>query len=66
MKGMKHGVEICTFTEQETDALCDVIRKENMRYVYTGHCTGQAAFGRLQQRLGDIIRPLTTGMRFTL
>ncbi len=66
MKGMKHGVETCTFTEPEIDTLCDVIRKENIRYVYTGHCTGQVAYDKLKQRLGDIIRPLTTGLQFTL
>ncbi|MCD8300761.1 MAG: MBL fold metallo-hydrolase [Clostridiales bacterium] len=65
MKGLKYGLETCTFSEAELDALCDVIRKENICYVYTGHCTGRTAYDKLRQRLGDILYSLTTGLQFT-
>lgn len=64
MKGKANGEEICTFTEDEVDALCNVIRDEQIKYVYTGHCTGLVGLNKMKERLGDIVQALTTGLQF--
>ncbi len=66
MKGKDQGEEICTFSKEELDTLCDEIRKEQIRYVYTGHCTGQPGLLEMKKRLGDVLKPLVTGLQFTL
>ncbi len=66
MKGKRHGEDICTFSEEEVDALCEVIKAEGVRYVYTGHCTGLPGLAKLRERLGDTVRGLTTGLKFEL
>ncbi len=66
MKGRKGGVEICTFSAEEVDELAAYIIRSGLRYLYTGHCTGDVAYGMLQERLGDIVQPLTTGTRICL
>ncbi len=64
MKGKANGEEICTFSEKEIEELCEVIRTEQIAYVYTGHCTGLPGLQHLQARLGDRIKALTTGLQF--
>lgn len=67
MKGKTaEGEEICTFTPQELDELCELIKKEKISVVYTGHCTGLPGFDELKKRLGDTILHLTTGLQFAL
>ncbi len=66
MKGKRNGEEICAFSEDEVDALCEQIRKEQVSYVYTGHCTGLPGFEKLKERLKDTVQPLTTGLQITL
>ena len=34
-----------------------------VEYLWTGHCTGPAAFALLKEELGDRVEPLTGGMR---
>ncbi len=66
MKGKRDGKEICTFSEAEIDALCDVFLREDVEQIYTGHCTGAPGFELLRSRLGDRVHRLTTGLRFDL
>ncbi len=60
------GKEICGFTDSEVDALCDIIRKENITHLYTGHCTTLDGFDKVKERLGVIAKPLFTGLVFEL
>lgn len=66
MKGKREGKEICNFTEAEVDALCEVIEREDISYIYTGHCTGLVGLVLLKERLGDRVKALTTGLQFEL
>ncbi len=66
MKGKSNGEEICTFSDEELDALCDVIQEKGLDSIYTGHCTGLPGFEKLQRRLGDMVKPLYTGSIYTL
>jgi 7,8-dihydropterin-6-yl-methyl-4-(beta-D-ribofuranosyl)aminobenzene 5'-phosphate synthase len=66
MKGRSHGIETCTFSDAEIDLLCREIKREEIKYVYTGHCTGLIGIEKMQERLGDMVRPLTTGLKFII
>ncbi len=61
MKGSRDGREVCAFSDERINALCRVITDSAMT-VYTGHCTGSAGFDELHSRLGDAVRPLSTGI----
>lgn len=66
MKGTVNGEEICTFSEEELDKLCEFVRKENISHIYTGHCTGIVGYDKLKQRLGNKLGKLTSGRQFQL
>lgn len=66
MKGTVNGEEICTFSEEELDELCDFILQEDILHIYTGHCVGLPGLEKMRKRLGDRIHSLTTGLVFTL
>ncbi len=60
------GKEVCAFTDDEIDALCDIIKTENISYLCTGHCTTLEGFDKVKERLGDVAIKLTTGLVFEL
>ncbi|MCC8129700.1 MAG: MBL fold metallo-hydrolase [Clostridiales bacterium] len=64
MRGKRDGREICTFSDGEVDALCDLFRREGVEQIYTGHCTGAPGFDLLRSRLGGRVHRLFTGLRF--
>lgn len=66
MKGQKEGQEICTFSEPEIEAIADVLEREGLEYLYTGHCTGKQGFELLSGYLGNKLKKLTTGLRIEL
>lgn len=66
MKGTVNGQEVCTFTDDELDALCNKLTEENVGYIYTGHCTGNIGYSKLKERLGNRLYRLTTGLTFEL
>ncbi len=66
MKGRKNGEEICAFSDEEVEALCHVIQREQIKYIYTGHCTGLPGLSKMKECLGDVVVGVTTGMRFTI
>lgn len=70
MRGTKNecgfSKEICTFSDDEIANLCNFIKKENIKHIYTGHCTGEIGFEKLKEQLGSIVHRLTTGMVFEL
>ncbi len=66
MKGKRDGQEICMFSEDEVEKLADALRREGLRWLYTGHCTGEAGYELLQSFLGDRVQRLVTGRTFCL
>ncbi len=66
MKGKDGECEICTFSEEELDALCRLICEEQMAVIYTGHCTGIPGMEKLKKRLGEKMQSLSTGIRFEI
>lgn len=63
MKGTKNGVECCTFSQAEIDALVAYIKEEGIEKVYTGHCTGEPGFLLLKEQLGERLERLVTGKK---
>ena len=61
MKGKKGDEEICTFTDEELDKFADIVTKEGIEVIYTGHCTGKEGYDKLEKRLPDILHHLRTG-----
>ncbi len=60
------GKEICSFTDFEVDELCDLIKKEKITYLCTGHCTTIDGYDKVKERLGDTAVKLITGLQFEL
>lgn len=56
------GKEICAFTDSEVDELCDLIKKEKITYLCTGHCTTLDGYDKVKARLGDTAVKLKTGL----
>ena len=46
--------------------VADALVEQGVEQVYTGHCTGPAAFAVLKERLGDRLSPLSTGLSYFL
>ena len=46
------GLHLYKLTDEELFALCDEIESSSVERMFTGHCTGEHAFGILKQRLG--------------
>lgn len=66
MKQMVNQQEICTFSEKELDELCEFLKEEKIEKIYTGHCTGEVGYGKLKERLPEMIFPMHTGMEIEL
>jgi 7,8-dihydropterin-6-yl-methyl-4-(beta-D-ribofuranosyl)aminobenzene 5'-phosphate synthase len=53
MIGMKDGVEICTFSDEEITELVNVLKSEGVEKIYTGHCTGKVGFDKIKKCFGE-------------
>ena len=53
-------------TPEYARAVADALMDEGVEKVYTGHCTGAAAFALLKERLGERLEALTGGLRVEL
>lgn len=67
MKGMKDGVEYCTFAEKEIEEIAEFLKLEGVEYIYTGHCTGCIGAGLLEEacQYTKVYR-LTTGAEYII
>lgn len=62
MKGMKDGVEYCTFSQEQIDEIAVTMEKEKVKKIYTGHCTGEVGFEKVRLACGiDRVEKLYTG-----
>ena len=59
------GLHLYKMTDEELDALCEEIRRTPVRHIFTGHCTGDHAFGFLKAKLGERIQQFSSGFRYT-
>lgn len=56
------GFHLYNKSEGEVRDLGRKIKETGIKYVCTGHCTGESAYGILEQELGDILHQLHTGL----
>ncbi|MCI8861623.1 MAG: MBL fold metallo-hydrolase [Lachnospiraceae bacterium] len=63
---MLGGFHLYKSSEKEVRALAERIRKTGIQKIYTGHCTGERAFGILKEELGDCAEQIYTGMEIEL
>lgn len=67
MKGMKDGVEYCTFSEMEIEEIAEFLKAEGVEYIYTGHCTGCVGAGLLEKVCQFTkVHRITTGGKYTI
>ena len=66
MYGEENGEIICTFSDEEVKAMSDFLIDEDVHVLYTGHCTGNPAYLKLKEHLGDKVKLLSTGMNINL
>ena len=59
------GLHLYKMTDEELAALSEEIRRATIRYIFTGHCTGDHAFCYLEERLGTRIRQFSSGFRYS-
>lgn len=56
------GLHLYNKTEEEVRALAGTLRDAGAAQVYTGHCTGERAYGILKEELGGVVRQFHTGL----
>ena len=64
MKGSKNGQEICIYSKDEIERLCN--RLSDVQYIYTGHCTGACSYRLLESFLKERLHPLYSGLKVQL
>lgn len=60
------GLHLIDPPEDYVNAVSDALLELGVERLYTGHCTGAAAFALLEERLGERLRPLTAGAQIAL
>ena len=60
------GLHLFRSSDEKVHALAERVKATGIRKIYTGHCTGERAFGILREELGDCIEPLYTGLEIRI
>ena len=61
MKGKVADKEICTFSEGEIEELAKYFMENNVKKLYTGHCTGVVGYELIKKYLDDKLEYIYTG-----
>jgi 7,8-dihydropterin-6-yl-methyl-4-(beta-D-ribofuranosyl)aminobenzene 5'-phosphate synthase len=56
------GFHLKRETDQTVRQICEALLAMDIPAIYTGHCTGETAYGVLESVLGDRLHPLYTGL----
>ena len=59
------GLHLYQESDEELAALCRKIQDSPVEHIFTGHCTGEHAFGYLKERLGGRVEHFSSGFRYT-
>lgn len=59
--GKENGTHLMNCTPEYVKSVCDRLAELGVEQIYTGHCTGLAAFEELKKHLGDRLRYFQTG-----
>lgn len=63
MKGKIGETEICTFSEEEIIGMTQYLRKNGIKKLYTGHCTGVVGYEIIKKYMGDDVEYIYTGIQ---
>ena len=55
------GADGIIYSDEEIKGLAAYIKGAGIEKIYTGHCTGEYALGKLKEYLGDVVEEITTG-----
>lgn len=66
MKGNTNGEEICIYTDEELEEICNYLVEKNINKLYTCHCTGKVAFGKLKCIMQDKVEYISTGTNIVI
>lgn len=58
------GLHLYRETDEELAVICGEIQRSPVEHIFTGHCTGEHAFGFLKERLGERIEHFSSGFRY--
>lgn len=58
------GLHLYKLTDEEISSLCSGIKRTSIEHIFTGHCTGDHAFGILRSQLGDRITQFSSGFSY--
>ena len=61
MKGKSGDKEICNFTEKEIEDIVCYLEKNNVKKLYTGHCTGMVGYDMIKKYMGNKVEYIYTG-----
>ncbi len=64
--GLIGGLHLFNKTEEEVKEAAGRIRETGIKYVCTGHCTKNRAFGILKEELGDMVDQMKVGYRIVI
>ena len=59
------GLHLYRMTDEELTALCEEIGNTAIEHIFTGHCTGDHAFGILKAALGGRIEQFSSGFSYS-
>lgn len=60
------GLHLFSAKDDRILETADFLDQSGLKEIYTGHCTGDHAYGLLQERLGDRIHEIAAGLSVTL
>ena len=60
------GFHLFKTTDDEVCEFAERVRATGIEKIYTGHCTGQRALEILEEKLGDCVQQIYTGMEIEL
>lgn len=60
------GFHLFRRKDEEVRELAKQIKNTGIKYVYTGHCTGQRAYDVLKVELGDMVKQLKVGLEINI
>lgn len=60
------GLHLYKLSDDEVRAFAQRVRETGIAALYTGHCTGERAFGLLREELGDAARQFYSGMEINI
>ena len=58
------GLHLYKMTDEELDTLSEEIKSTSVEHFFTGHCTGDHAFGFFKERLGERIEQFSSGFQY--